>query len=472
VQPATEVVVAKGSVWRYLDDGSDQGIAWRAPPFDDHTWNAGPAELGYGDGDERTVVSYGTNASRKHKTTYFRHTFELTDAHAVTAASLGLRRDDGAAVYLNGTEVARSNLPTGPLTYQSDATTWSVSETAYAPFDIPATLLVEGLNTLAVEIHQNGWASSDISFDLQLTATRTTTPSTTTTTAPTTTTTAPTTTTTAPTTTTTVIPSVSGPLYVAGDIADCGLTEDQQVAALLAEHPDGAFLALGDLAYPDGRLSDFTACYDPNFGPFKSRTRPLPGNHEYQTPGASGFFDYFGPYAPPGPGGYSSFRVGEWLVLLLNSNCGEGPGCEPGGAMYEWVRAQLTENPTACLAAAWHHAPFSSQADYYRDASMDSILSLLRTHGLDVLLNGHAHNYERFIPLDASGQPDAAGYRAFVVGTGGAMMKPFGTPLTISEARNDTDHGLLELRLDALGYSWSFLPVAGATFTDSGSGSC
>jgi hypothetical protein len=208
------------------------------------------------------------------------------------------------------------------------------------------------------------------------------------------------------------------------------------------------------------------------FGPFKNRTVPLLGNHEYNTPGASGFFDYFGASAPPSPGGYSSFRVGGWLVLQLNSNCGEGPGCRPGEAMYEWVRAQLDAAPTTCLAAAWHHAPFSSQADYYRPSSMDPVLSLLSANGLDLLLSGHAHSYERFAPMDATGQPSSGGFRAFVVGTGGALLTAHGAPLAASEARNDTVHGLLELQLQTGGYSWDFLPVEGSSFSDSGSGSC
>jgi hypothetical protein len=221
-EAATEVLVRRGATWRYLADGSDQGASWRSPSFVDTGWSQGPAEIGYGDGGEATVVGYGPDATHKYKTTYFRHRFTVTDPGAIGSLSLGLRRDDGAAVYLNGIEVARSNLPSGELDHLTDAVTWDVSETEYAAFDVPASMLVQGTNTLAVEVHQKGWASSDISFDLELvgargapaTTTTTTLPTTTTTTVATSTTTTVPTTTTAPTTTvptTTTAPTTTVP---------------------------------------------------------------------------------------------------------------------------------------------------------------------------------------------------------------------------------------------------------------------
>jgi hypothetical protein len=202
--PGPVKFVERGSTWRYLADGTDQGTAWRSPSFDDSTWAQGAAELGYGDGGEATVVGYGPDPSHKHKTTYLRHRFVVSDPSAISGLTLGLRRDDGAAVYLNGVEIARSNLPDGTLTYLTDAVTWDVSETEYDPFPIPASVLVEGTNTLAVEVHQHGWASSDLSFDLELSGLLGTPTSTTTSTS-----------TSTSSSTTTVVPS-GGPSVVVG----------------------------------------------------------------------------------------------------------------------------------------------------------------------------------------------------------------------------------------------------------------
>ena len=174
----TETLIAKESDWLYLDDGSDQGTAWRAPAFDDSSWASGPAELGYGDGAggaEGTVVSFGGVPNAKFITTYFRKDFTVTNAANVTGLLLGLRRDDGAVVYLNGTEVWRSGMsPTGAILFDTLATNGSggADETTFhLKSDISAGLLVEGANTIAVEVHQNAAGSSDISFDLELQAT-------------------------------------------------------------------------------------------------------------------------------------------------------------------------------------------------------------------------------------------------------------------------------------------------------------
>ena len=164
-------LVTAGSVWKYLDNGSNQGTAWRATAFNDSTWSSGPAQLGYGDGDEQTVVGYGPSSSNKYITTYFRRSFDVSDPSvAADGLTLNLLRDDGAVVYLNGTEVFRSNMPTGTIGYQTLAST-AVSgsaESAFHTVTINPALLVAGTNTLAVEIHQMDSGSSDISFDLSL----------------------------------------------------------------------------------------------------------------------------------------------------------------------------------------------------------------------------------------------------------------------------------------------------------------
>ena len=159
-----------GAEWRYLDDGSNQGTSWIQPSFDDSNWSSGPAELGYGDGDEQTTVSYGDSSSDKYVTTYFRHEFDLSSANQVVSLAMLLKRDDGAAVYLNGTEIVRSNLAPGAAYDDWALGTAIFDGAALLPFDdVDPSLLVDGTNVVAVEIHQQSGTSSDISFDLQMT---------------------------------------------------------------------------------------------------------------------------------------------------------------------------------------------------------------------------------------------------------------------------------------------------------------
>lgn len=165
-------LVARGAAWRYLDSGTDQGTAWRAGSFDDSFWLKREAQLGYGDGDERTVVSYGANPSQKHITTYFRRTFTVADPSVFVSIALQTLRDDGAVVYLNGTEVWRDNMPTGTTGYRTLALVGvgGTDETVFQTASIDPSLVLAGANIVAVEIHQHEASSTDLSFDLQLTA--------------------------------------------------------------------------------------------------------------------------------------------------------------------------------------------------------------------------------------------------------------------------------------------------------------
>jgi hypothetical protein len=167
---AETVLVPAGSVWKYLDDGSNQGTAWREPSFDDGAWGSGPAELGYGDGDEATVVGYGTDPSYKYVTTYFRHAFSAVDPSLFNFLRIRLLRDDAALVFLNGTEIARANLAAGTVYYTGFALTevTGADEDRFFDFYADAALLVPGTNVLAVEVHQRSRTSSDISLDLEL----------------------------------------------------------------------------------------------------------------------------------------------------------------------------------------------------------------------------------------------------------------------------------------------------------------
>ena len=167
---ADTTLVPTGAVWKYLDNGSDQGTAWRASGFNDSTWSSGPAQLGYGDGDEATTLSFGPDANNKFITSYFRRAFNVTDASVFNGLTLRLLRDDGAVVYLNGVEVWRTNMPTGSVEFLTPASVaiGGVDETTFVQTTISPSLLVSGTNVLAIELHQSGGTSSDISFDLQL----------------------------------------------------------------------------------------------------------------------------------------------------------------------------------------------------------------------------------------------------------------------------------------------------------------
>jgi len=170
----SDTVVARGATWKYLDDGTDQGTTWREASFDDATWQAGAAEMGYGEGDEATEVGFGPDADNKYTTTYMRHAFEVTDAYSYTDMSLDLLVDDGAVIYLNGQEVVRSNMPTGTISFDTfaTATVGGADETTFAAFSVSADLLIEGTNVLAVEVHQSNLTSSDLSFNLGMEGTQ------------------------------------------------------------------------------------------------------------------------------------------------------------------------------------------------------------------------------------------------------------------------------------------------------------
>lgn len=242
-----------------------------------------------------------------------------------------------------------------------------------------------------------------------------------------------------------------------------------------------AALAIGDLQYYCGALAAFMFSYDPSWGRVKSITYPAPGNHEYQgggaygcTPGAEGYFAYWGAGARNPSGGYYSFDIGAWHLISLNSNCDFIGGCGLGSPEERWLRADLAAHAGArCTLAFWHHPPFTSSVTPVGIPRTQALLQDLYDGGGDVLLTGHQHNYERFAPQTPQGVADPQrGVREFVVGTGGEDLRPFGTPIANSEVRNDETFGVLELILLPTGYSWQFIPEAGDTFTDRGSSQC
>ena len=258
-------------------------------------------------------------------------------------------------------------------------------------------------------------------------------------------------------------------LVGAGDIASCQSSGDGATAKLL-DNIGGTVFALGDNAYPDGTYPQFRDCYGPSWGRFKDRTKPAVGNHEYNTPGAAGYFDYFGARAGDPAKGYYSYDRGSWHVVVLNSNCSKVP-CAAGSAQERWLKADLAANADhECTLAYFHHPRFSSSGN---TANVAPFWEDLYEAGAEVVLNGHTHNYERFAPQRPDGTlDDARGMREFVVGTGGVSHNPFGTIKPNSQARNASTYGVLKLTLKSASYEWKFVPVEGKTFTDSGTKVC
>ena len=259
----------------------------------------------------------------------------------------------------------------------------------------------------------------------------------------------------------------------AGDIASCSSSGDEATANLL-DGIDGTVFNLGDNVYDNGTAAEFTNCYNPTWGRHKARTKPSPGNHEYGTAGAAGYFGYFGTAAGDPSKGYYSYNLGDWHVVVLNSNLSCAVvSCAPGSPQEQWLRADLAANTKLCTLAYWHHPRFNSGAEHGNDLDVSPLWDALYQYNADVILNGHEHIYERFAPQNPRGGADnARGIREFIVGTGGRSHYTFGTIQPNSEVRNSNSYGVLKLTLSASGYSWQFVPVAGATFTDSGSGSC
>jgi acid phosphatase type 7 len=262
-------------------------------------------------------------------------------------------------------------------------------------------------------------------------------------------------------------------VVAAGDIATCSGTGDEATAKLVGGI-DGMVLTLGDEAYPAGSDEDFDECYEPSWGRFEDRTKPTPGNHEYYTEGAEGYFDYFGKAAGDPDEGYYSYDLGEWHLIALNSNCNDVGGCGAYSPQLSWLKADLAANDDRrCTLAYFHHPHFSSGEEHGSTPQLEPLWEVLYEAGADVVLSGHDHNYERFAPQDPYGKADPErGIREFVVGTGGKNHYKIFDPLPNSEIHNDDTYGVLKLTLHPKSYEWRFLPAAGGEFTDSGDDQC
>jgi hypothetical protein len=501
-----------GSTWRFLDNGSDQGTAWRATGFSDAAWATGPAQLGYGDGDESTGVSYGAGANAKHVTTYFRHTFAVANPPEVGSLSLRLLRDDGAIVYLNGSEVFRTNMPTGAVSHITPASAAIVGadESAFVSTTVSPSLLVGGSNVLAVEVHQSDPASSDLSFDLELmrgsgvqltrgpylqlgtptsmvvrwrtgspvvgrvqfgpspgvvsgsaeeTSARTEhvvrltglipdtvyyysigTP----------------TTTIAgdPTFHFTTSPSFGAErpsrVWVVGDsgTADANARAVRDAyTAFTGSHPTDLWLMLGDNAYENGLDHEYQAAVFDMFPAMLRKTVlwPAYGNHDgYGSDAATNTGPYYDAFTLPthgeaggvasGTEAYYSFDYANIHFVSLDSF---ESSRSPSGPMLSWLQRDLTANTQPWVIVFFHHPPYS-KGNHNSDVEIELVqmrqnaLPILENFGVDLVLAGHSHAYERSFLVDGhyghsatfsatmqkdggSGRPD---------GAGGAYRKP------------------------------------------------
>jgi hypothetical protein len=471
------VLVPQGSVWKYLDNGSDQGTAWQQPGFDDASWASGPAQLGYGDGDEATEIDGGSVIDR-HRTSYFRHTFNVANANDYPyGLRVRLLRDDGAIIYLNGTEIVRDNMPSGNVNFETEASSNvnGSEEDAFFDFVITADDLVDGDNTLAVEVHQENGLSTDVSFDLILCANaaptvsrgpylqslshdriilkwRTSSP------------------------TNSVVNYGSDPAnldqsiplsnfttehevllsglspnttyyYAVGDngstlagadndhyfktaptpgtaqpiriwaLGDAGTKNDNQRAVRDAfysfnggEHVDMICL-LGDNAYDDGTDSEYQQAMFENMYEAALRNSVVwscPGNHDIHSADSGSetgpYYDIFSfprngecGGLPSGTEAYYSFDYGNVHVIALDS---EDSSREPDGAMLTWLENDLANTTAEWIVAIWHHPPYT-QGSHISDIEFSLIdmrenaLPILEAHGVDLVLCGHSHSYER-----------------------------------------------------------------------------
>jgi acid phosphatase type 7 len=260
----------------------------------------------------------------------------------------------------------------------------------------------------------------------------------------------------------------------AGDISPEGIEMQEATARLVLGGDYDAVLLLGDNQYPSGSLETYQRYFQPTWGRFKEKIHPAPGNHEYRTPGAKGYFDYFGARAGDPKKGYYSFDLGSWHLIALNSSdaCRTVP-CGEGSEQLQWLKDDLEASDKKCTLAFWHHPRFSSgpHGDF---AGLSAVWNTLEAHGVELVLSGHDHIYERFAPLSADGTESAdGGIVSFVAGTGGAPIYQLGTRRKSSVVASASTHGILALSLAADTYAWDFVSVdPSSALTDRGTGHC
>ena len=251
-------------------------------------------------------------------------------------------------------------------------------------------------------------------------------------------------------------------LVGAGDIASCDHDTDEATAKLL-DRISGTVFTTGDNVYMRGTYNEYNSCYHTTWGRHKSRTKPVPGNHDYNTSGAAGYFQYFS-----NTPSYYAYNLGDWRIYALNSEI----DVSATSAQVKWLKKDLAANPKLCVLAYWHRARWSSGRHHGSDSTYQALWETLYGAGAELVINGHEHHYERFKQMDASGAAVSKGLREIVVGTGGAALYRFGSIRSTSVVRSSSTHGVLKLTLNTNSYTWKFVPVAGQTFTDAGTNSC
>ena len=270
-----------------------------------------------------------------------------------------------------------------------------------------------------------------------------------------------------------IVPPTPGEITTlmgAGDVGVCGSDAPLATGRLL-DHLSGTIFVAGDVAYEGGTAEQFQKCYEPAWGRHKARTRPAPGNHDYNSPGAAPYFAYFGASAGPPGLGYYRYTSGNWQVYSLNSNiAGSQAAVE-----VQWLRSEIASQPSVCSLAYFHHPRFSS-GPHGQMAPVPVVRDLwyeLYNSGVDVAISGHEHLYERFAPQTADGVADPDyGIRQFVVGTGGADLLPFGAPRPNSQVRRNDTWGVLVLTLHPTSYEWRFVSHDGVVLDQGGPVAC
>ncbi len=267
-------------------------------------------------------------------------------------------------------------------------------------------------------------------------------------------------------------------IAAAGDISPNEIGAQRETSNLLLQKNYDAVLLLGDNQYPAGSFADYQAFFEPTWGRVKAKTFPVPGNHEYQTGNAAGYFTYFGARAGDSVKGYYSFDLGNWHLVALNTNtqkCGIVK-CDSVSEQVKWLREDLRLNAKRspgrrCILAFWHHPRFSSGASHGNFEGAQALWEVLAEFKADVVLNGHEHVYERFEQQTPTQVASSAGLRQFTVGTGGALLYEFGATKPNSAIRENKSFGILELELKPTAYSWKFIS-SNTQFTDSGETAC
>jgi hypothetical protein len=510
IAAGADILVPAGATWKYLDNGTDQATGWRIPTYNDSGWPQGPAQLGYGDGDEATVVSFGPDAANKYITTYFRRAFNVPDASIYQTLTLRLLRDDGAVVYLNGTEVFRSNMPGGSIGYRTLASVaiGGADETTFFQTSINPANLVSGNNVIAVEVHQANGTSTDVSFDLELSASTTAqtpvvtrgpylqlgTPTSVTVRWRTDVATdsrvrfgpSPASLTSVadnPTVTTEHQVNVTGLLtdglyyysvgsttatlaggdsnhffvtfppagtpvptrvWVLGDSgtanADAAAVRNGYFAATGSRHTD-LWLMLGDNAYNNGTDSEYQNAVF-NMYPTLLRNSVLfstRGNHEAD---ANAYYSIFNLPQNAEAGGlasgteaYYSFDFGNIHFVCLDAF---GTSRSATGPMATWLQNDLAATTRDWIVAFWHHPPYS-KGSHNSDTEIElvemrqNLVPILENGGVDLVLCGHSHSYERSFLIDGHYGTSGTFSQAHKIDGGSGReptpyVKPVGTP--------------------------------------------